>query len=133
MNLTEITGESGSGKTNFCVNLMVKCALPKKFEGLEKTVLYITTVKALGDKRISQMVEQFNLSKKEKVEFEKRIIHKHCDYEEFEKLFPFIPEMITKDNIKMIIIDTITGLCDIQFMNENNELDYQNRAVFLKR
>ena len=37
-----------------------------------------------------------------------------------------------ENNIKVIIIDSITGICDVQFINEYNIINFKERAKFIR-
>ena len=52
---------------------------------------------------------------------------------EFDNFMLRLEEEIFTKKLKMIIVDSVAGLCDVQFINENNEVDYVGRAIFLKR
>ena len=43
-----------------------------------------------------------------------------------------LKNLFQRNNVQTIIIDSITGICDIQFINENNETNFRERTKFLK-
>ncbi|KAL7624339.1 DNA repair protein rhp57 [Parahypoxylon ruwenzoriense] len=53
--VTEITGESGTGKTQFLLTLLLACQLPPP-RGLGRPALYISTEAPLSTRRLSQML-----------------------------------------------------------------------------
>ncbi|KAI0860301.1 DNA repair protein RAD57 [Xylaria cubensis] len=55
--ITEITGESGAGKTQFLLTLLLSVQLPPPY-GLGRPALYISTEAALSTKRLSQILAQ---------------------------------------------------------------------------
>ncbi|TRX92197.1 hypothetical protein FHL15_006812 [Xylaria flabelliformis] len=55
--ITEITGESGAGKTQFLLTLLLSVQLPPP-HGLGRPALYISTEAALSTKRLSQILAQ---------------------------------------------------------------------------
>ncbi|KAI1754765.1 DNA repair protein RAD57 [Xylaria castorea] len=55
--ITEITGESGAGKTQFLLTLLLSAQLPPP-HGLGRPALYISTEAALSTKRLSQILAQ---------------------------------------------------------------------------
>ena len=62
-----------------------------------------------------------------------RLFHKHFNPNEFEKFFSIeIEKFIVDNSIKTIIIDSITGIADTQFIEDNNEVNYKERSKFLK-
>jgi RecA/RadA recombinase len=113
--------------------LMLQTALPRTRNGLDSNVLYLTTVKKLSTKRLEQIIDNLNLSNIERKILMSKIDIRNIEASEFDNFMLQIEEIIFKNKIKMIIIDSIAGLCDVQFINENNEVDYVGRAMFLKR
>ncbi len=135
LNLTEITGEAGSGKTQLCIYIIINTILPKSIGFLEKGCLYISTVHKLPTQRLYQFINYYNkkITKKEIDNSIKRLFNKHFEPKDFEKFFNVeIEEFILKNNIKVIIIDSMTGICDLQFMNENNIINFKERAKFIR-
>ena len=133
--LNEITGESGSGKTQLCLFIILKTILPKKLNCLESSCLYISTTKKLPTVRLSDLFNYYSkdLSENEKKFCLSNLFEKHLNYDEFEKFISIdIESFIQRNNIQTIIIDSITGICDIQFINEKNETNFRERTKFLK-
>lgn len=56
--LTEITGESGAGKTQFLLTLLLSAQLPQPHGGLSKSALYISTEAPLATTRLTQLLDQ---------------------------------------------------------------------------
>lgn len=56
--LTEITGESGAGKTQFLLTLLLSVQLPQPHGGLSKSALYISTEAPLATTRLTQLLDQ---------------------------------------------------------------------------
>jgi RecA/RadA recombinase len=132
-NLIEISGEAGSGKTNLCITIAIQATLPNSYGGLESTILYISTVKKISNKRIEQIINGLKISKKHIPTITSRFIDDYVEASEFEQYLSSIENKIVDNKIKLIVIDSITGLSDVQFINENNEVDYIGRSIFLKR
>ena len=135
MNLTEITGEAGSGKTQFCIHVILCTILPKSISCLQQGCLYISTVQKLSETRFNQFFSTYAslLSDKEQQLALMRLFHKHFNPNEFEKFFSIeIEKFIVDNSIKTIIIDSITGIADTQFIEDNNEVNYKERSKFLK-
>ena len=58
--VTEVTGESASGKTQFCIQLCLCVQKPIHDGGLDAQALYICTEDAFPNKRLYQMAEEFS-------------------------------------------------------------------------
>lgn len=57
--ITEISGESASGKTQFGLQLSLTAQLPAEYGGLDSGTLYICTEDAFPSKRLYQMIQNF--------------------------------------------------------------------------
>ena len=115
MNLTEITGEAGSGKTQFCIHIILCTILPKSISCLQQGCLYISTVQKLSETRFNQFFSIYAslLSDKKQQLALMRLFHKHFNPNEFEKFFSIeIEKFIVDNSSKTIIINSITGIAD---------------------
>jgi RecA/RadA recombinase len=54
--ITEITGQPGSGKTQFCLFTCLQVALPKTHGGLEREIVYIDTEGGVSASRLVEML-----------------------------------------------------------------------------
>jgi len=113
--------------------MMLQTALPTNRNGLDSNVLYLTTVKKLSEKRLEQIVDSLNLTNIERKILMSKIQINNIEASEFDNFMLRLEEEIFTKKLKMIIVDSVAGLCDVQFINENNEVDYVGRAIFLKR
>lgn len=57
--LYEVYGESGSGKTQLAIQLLLNSILPEKHGGLDGSALYVMAGKSLNEKRFSEMKDIF--------------------------------------------------------------------------
>lgn len=135
LNLTEITGEAGSGKTQLCIYFLLRTILPLSIGCLEKGALYISTVQKLSTSRFDQflsfMAQEINVNEKNIAVT--RLFNKHLSNNEYEQFTNIeMEKFITENSIKTVIIDSITGIADTQFIKDNNEIDYRERTKFLK-
>jgi DNA repair protein RadA len=105
--ITEFYGEYGSGKSQVCHQLCVNVQLPIEKGGLNGGVLYIDTENTFRLERIVQMATHLGLDPKEVV---KNIIYAEAytsDHQMF--LLENADEIIKANNIKLIIIDSLTA------------------------
>ena len=51
----EVYGESGTGKTQLAIQLLLNAVLPEKYGGLEGSALYVMAGKHLNEKRFIEM------------------------------------------------------------------------------
>jgi DNA repair protein RadA len=105
--ITEFYGEYGCGKSQFCHQLCVNVQLPVEKGGLNGGVLYIDTENTFRLERIVQMATHLELNPEEIV---KNIIYAEAytsDHQMF--LLENADEIIKANNIKLIIIDSLTA------------------------
>ena len=136
LNLTELTGEAGSGKTQMCYHIIMQAIKPKTIGGLGRNCLYITTVQPISDTRFKQFFncECDALNEKEKKNSLSRFHYLHLSPSEFEKFFSIdVDNYIIANKINFLIIDSITGIADTQFINDQNEINFKERSRFIKQ
>jgi len=105
--ITEYYGEYGSGKSQMCHQLCINVQLPPERGGLNGGVLYIDTENTFRLERIVQMAEFAGLDPEQAV---KNIIYAEAytsDHQMF--LLENADEIIKANNIKLIIIDSLTA------------------------
>ncbi|CAG8560490.1 10747_t:CDS:10 [Diversispora eburnea] len=124
--ITEIVGESSVGKTQLSLQLCLTVQLPKEMGGLNGGVVYISTEKSFHLKRYYQMIPLFQqqYSCMKEVDLAKNV---HCvtvSNLETQRnvLFHQLPILLSSNNIRLIIIDSITanfrgGFETKEFMN----------------
>ena len=122
--VTEIAGEAGAGKTQLCLTLATQAQLPVERGGLDGKAVYLSCLE--GDfpaKRMQDICEALEEKlKKEGVSWMSEkytakgmldnvytsMIHNTDDL--VNSLRKEVPELIMKDNVKLIIIDSIAGV-----------------------
>ncbi|MGD6933538.1 MAG: DNA repair and recombination protein RadA [Candidatus Bathyarchaeia archaeon] len=105
--ITEFYGEYGSGKSQVCHQLCVNVQLPIEKGGLNGGALYIDTENTFRLERIVQMSKHLGLDPEQVV---KNIIYAEAytsDHQMF--LLENADEIIKANNIKLIIIDSLTA------------------------
>jgi DNA repair protein RadA len=105
--ITEFYGEYGSGKSQMCHQLCVNVQLPPDRGGLNGAALYVDTENTFRLERIAQMAKHVGLEPEEAV---KNIIYAEAftsDHQMF--LLENADEIIKENNIKLIIVDSLTA------------------------
>ncbi|XHH09010.1 MAG: DNA repair and recombination protein RadA [Candidatus Bathyarchaeia archaeon] len=105
--ITEFYGEYGSGKSQVCHQLCVNVQLPIEKGGLNGGALYIDTENTFRLERIVQMSKHLGLDPEQVV---KNIIYAEAytsDHQMF--LLENSDEIIKANNIKLIIVDSLTA------------------------
>ncbi|EAW07580.1 putative DNA repair protein (Rad57) [Aspergillus clavatus NRRL 1] len=111
--LTEVTGESGSGKTQFLLGLLLAVQLPEP-RGLGKGAIYISTEAALATSRLSQLLESHpylsTLPEDRAPTLENILSINAMDLETQDHILNYqLPVAITRYNVGLVVIDSITA------------------------
>ncbi|KAJ5365756.1 DNA recombination and repair protein Rad51 C-terminal [Penicillium concentricum] len=111
--VTEVTGESGSGKTQFLLSLCLAVQLPKP-QGLRRRAIYISTEHPLSTPRLSQLLECHpilsTLPAEQAPSLQDILSINAMDLETQDHILNFhLPVAIERYNIGLVIIDSITS------------------------
>jgi len=105
--ITELYGEFGTGKSQLCQQLCVTVQLPVEKGGLDGGALYIDTENTFRTERIMQIAPRFGLDPEEAL---KGIIFAEAYTSNHQMLLlENADEIIKENNIKLIIIDSLTS------------------------
>ncbi|XP_035221283.1 DNA repair protein XRCC3-like [Stegodyphus dumicola] len=122
--ITEICGESGSGKTQLCLHLSIYAQLPHHLGGLNSEVLYIHSEGDFPIKRFIQLakaVQKQHASSKIKNVTDGLILKKvHNINEMMHVLQQSLPNLLQKGKRpKLIIIDSVAALLRSEYENSS--------------
>ncbi|KAJ5862231.1 hypothetical protein N7455_006299 [Penicillium solitum] len=111
--VTEVTGESGSGKTQFLLSLCLAVQLPKP-QGLRRRAIYISTEHPLSTPRLSQLLECHpvlsTLPLEQAPSLQDILSINAMDLETQDHILNFhLPVAIERYDIGLVIIDSITS------------------------
>lgn len=122
--INEIYGPSGSGKSQFCIQLSLQAQLSPKVGSLNKGVAYICTEDAFPLKRLHQMNDQY-VKRYGNLDFLNNIFIDHInDYENLvDCVQNRLPKLLNNKRIGLIVIDSIAGI----FRAEMNLIERANR------
>jgi DNA repair protein RadA len=117
-NITEFFGEFGSGKTQICHQLAVNVQLPKDKGGLEAKAVYIDSEGTFRWERIEAMARGVGLDPDKVMEniYWIRAVNSHHQMAIVEELF----DLLKKENIKLVVIDSITSHFRAEFPGREN-------------
>ncbi|KAI8990854.1 Rad51-domain-containing protein [Mycotypha africana] len=112
--ITEVVGESSSGKTQLALQLCVAAQKPEQEGGLGGSAVYICTEGPFPSKRLDQLLHQYPEPQQEELRnnlFTIRV--KNCD-EQYRTIFyrlpAFVESQIKKKRVRVIVIDSIGAL-----------------------
>lgn len=112
--ITELVGQSATGKTQFCLQLSIMVQLPLEQGGLAGSVVYVSTEHAFPDQRLQQMIPYFRRKYPQlnKDPGSGIFLQKSDSIEELWHVIAHkIPKAIElNSNIRLVIIDSIAAL-----------------------
>ena len=116
--ITEFYGEYGSGKTQICHQLAVNVQLPEDRGGLAAKAVYIDTEGTFRWERIEQMAKGVGLDPDTVMEniYWIRAVNSHHQMAIVDQLF----DMLKKDNIKLVVVDSVTSHFRAEFPGREN-------------
>jgi DNA-repair protein XRCC3 len=124
--ITEISGESATGKTQFALQAMLQAILPEEHGGLGGAGLYLCT-EDIPVTRWGQLVESYvNKYPNTDAELYNRNMY-HCKVYSIQKLTEIIQgkvlPLIRTQNIKVLVIDSIAALfrCELGSIDQTQE------------
>ncbi|MGI0082138.1 MAG: DNA repair and recombination protein RadA [Nitrosopumilaceae archaeon] len=123
--VTEVYGEFGSGKTQFCHTMCVNVQRPKDEGGLDGGVLYIDTENTFRPERIVSIAKSKGLDP-EKV-LDRIIVAKAYNSSHQELIMQEVGPVIKENNIKLIIVDSAVGLFRAEYLGRGTLSDRQQR------
>ncbi|KAI2473423.1 DNA repair protein RAD57 [Annulohypoxylon bovei var. microspora] len=111
--VTEITGESGAGKTQFLLTLLLAVQLPPP-HGLGRPALYISTEAPLSTRRLSQLISHNpffqTLPPSSQPSLDNIIGTMTPDLESQDHILTFqVPVEVTRRNVGLIVLDSVAA------------------------
>jgi RecA/RadA recombinase len=127
--MTEIYGQSGSGKTQLCLQLALNCCLPVEYGGLNGQAIYISTDKLICIKRLAQMAEALQAQNElfREINFLDNIFVLETNSKNGIDVFlenEIISYLKEPHCLKLVIFDSIAGIYRI-------EKNYLQRAIHM--
>ncbi|XP_075226432.1 DNA repair protein XRCC3-like isoform X3 [Lycorma delicatula] len=129
--ITELSGESGSGKTQFCLQLTITVQLPFYNGGFNAGAVYICTEDKFPSPRLQQLFTTFPLSTHEdKKKLGDNVFIEHiADVDGLKQcVMTQLPHLLTRQSIGLVVIDSITAV----FRADYDQHDMATRAKDLR-
>ncbi|KAI0542171.1 DNA repair protein RAD57 [Xylaria digitata] len=136
--ITEITGESGAGKTQFLLTLLLSVQLPPP-HGLGRPALYISTEAALSTKRLSQILAQNPFFRTldtatAKPSLDRVISTVTPDLESQDHILTYqVPVEVARRNIGLIVLDSVAANYRAEFERGSGGSNMAARSAELVR
>ncbi|XP_063217932.1 DNA repair protein XRCC3-like isoform X1 [Bacillus rossius redtenbacheri] len=132
--VTELAGESGSGKTQLCLQMCLSVQRPREAGGLAAGAVYICTEDVFPSRRLQQLIKAFPTrmqnSKDININFEENIFIEHiADVAGLKKcLLVQLPQLMARHRVGLVVVDSIAGV----FRADFDLQDVVNRARELR-
>ncbi|MEM0372489.1 MAG: DNA repair and recombination protein RadA [archaeon] len=123
--ITEAYGKFGSGKSQVAFQLAVNVQLPEDKGGLDGGCLFIDTESTFRPERIKQIAEERGMNAEEVLK--KVFVARAFNADHQMLLAEKANELIEKNNIKLIIIDSLTSRFRSDFMGRGTLADRQQK------
>ncbi|MFH1663296.1 MAG: DNA repair and recombination protein RadA [archaeon] len=112
--ITEVYGQYASGKTQWCFQLCVTTQLPKEKGGLNGNVLYIDSENSFRPERVISIAKHFGLD--EKKVLKNIFVARAFNSDHQMVLADKAEDMIKSNNIKLVIVDSLTSQFRAEFI-----------------
>ncbi|MHA1243190.1 MAG: DNA repair and recombination protein RadA [Candidatus Heimdallarchaeota archaeon] len=127
--ITEISGEFASGKTQICFQLSVNVQLSKEMGGIEGTVYYIDTEGTFSSTRIAQIANERDLNAK--AILKNIAVTRTYNSDHLMFLIQNSEELIVKRNVKLFIIDSIASHFRAEYIGDESLVKRQQVVMRL--
>eukprot|EP01032_Pedospumella_encystans_P009388 gene9388-11051_t len=132
--ITELSGEAGCGKTQFCLSLALQVQLDALHGGRSGASAYLSCGEGTFPiRRLSQLASAYQQRTGiHSQEFLRNVHIEHCyNIEDAQSILRHkIPELCQKQNVKLLIIDSLAGLVRFEF-DSSSTSDMRVRTVLL--
>jgi DNA repair protein RadA len=121
--LVEVYGKASAGKTQLCYHLAVRTQMPLEKGGLEGAVLWLDTEKSYKTEVIRANAVRWGLDSDSVLENIRSVdvvntVHAWT-------LFERIPKMCAEENVRLVIIDSLTGQFRQEYKGDNRMVSRQ--------
>lgn len=134
--ITEVSGEAGSGKSQMCMMLSLRCQLKSELGGLSGSTAYMSCGEGeFPIRRLQQLAESYeSWTGISSTSFLSRIhIEKcYCSENIQETLLKRIPTMCRTENIRLLIIDSLAGVVRTEFDHTKFQDIMQRTEILFK-
>ena len=143
--ITEISGEAGAGKTQFCLCLSLQCHLDRSLGGLGGSTVYLSCGEGLfPDRRLDQLSEAYAakyrsisstsistrpLSQRDFLN-NVHVLTLHHTGQAQEVLSRNVPELCQQQGVRLLIVDSLAGMARTEFDSSNKD-DMKKRTAAL--
>ena len=127
--ITEFYGEYRTGKTQICLQLLVKTTFPKNQGGLGANAAFVDTEGTFRPERLLQIAESMNTDPKYNPStiLNQILVGKALSTDEQIDIVKQLLERAKQDNIKLIVIDSLTNHFRAEFIGQEHLVERQQK------
>jgi len=109
--ITELVGEAGCGKTQFCLSLALRCVLPEEQGGMGGTACYLTCGEgSFPVSRLSQLMQCYQQHGAPSLLSKVLIDECRTSEDVMDNLLRRLPQKCKSDDVRLVIIDSVAGM-----------------------
>jgi len=127
--ITEISGEFATGKTQICFQLSVNVQLPAIQGGLDGSVYYIDTEGTFSSTRVAQIASERGFEPKKFLE--NIAVTRTFNSDHLMFLIMNVEKIIRQRNVKLLIIDSIASHFRAEYIGDNKLVKRQQVVMSL--
>ena len=116
--LIEFYGKAAGGKTQMCAHLAVRALLPLEEGGLEGRVLWLDSEKSLKPRTLRANIKRWGLDVD--VHLANIRIASPVTTNHLTQLFERIPKICVDDDVKVVVVDSLTGFFRAEYVGLYN-------------
>ena len=116
--LIEFYGKATGGKTQMCAHLAVRGLLPIEEGGLEGRVLWLDSEKSMKPRTLRANIKRWGLDPN--VELANIRIASPVTTNHLTQLFERIPKICVDDNVRIVVVDSLTGFFRAEYVGLYN-------------
>lgn len=121
--ITEFYGEFRTGKTQICLQLLLHTVMPESVGGLNAKAVYIDTEGSFRPERLLQMASKYSIDTTSILE--RVLVGRANNTAKQMALVSEVEQLLAKEDIKLLVIDSLTANFRAEFVGEESILERQ--------
>lgn len=116
--ITNVYGEAGSGKTNFCIQ-----AVAAALQGTDGNVVFIDTEGGFSSERFLQMHD-------DEAALDRVVLYEPTSFEQQQDVFDELPGTVEAEDIQLVVVDSLVSLYRLNLDGEPQETNTELSKQF---
>ncbi len=125
--ITEIVGGFATGKSQLCFQLAVNAQLPRDEGGLDGKVFFVDTEGTFSAKRVGELALGHDMDPHQVLKniYVARVLDSNQQF----KILKKISEMVEKENIRLVIVDSLAAHFRVDFVGKDRMVERQQKIM----